>query len=62
MNQLAAVAGSTVMISVQESLEPNGVVQSFSIAFIVGACVATLGTISAFYVRSTDRSALRATQ
>lgn len=62
MNQLAAVAGSTVMISVQESLEPNGVVSSFSIAFVVGACVATLGTVAAFYVRSTDRSALRATQ
>jgi MFS family permease len=59
MNQLAAVAGTTVMISVQESLEPNGVVQSFSIAFVVGACVAALGTLAAFYVRSTDRSAIR---
>lgn len=59
MNQLAAVAGTTVMISVQESLEPSGVVRSFSIAFVVGACVAGLGTLSAFYVRSTDRSAIR---
>jgi len=57
MNQLAAVAGTTVMISVQESLEPNGIVRSFSIAFIVGACVSALGTIAAFYVRSTDRTA-----
>jgi MFS family permease len=59
MNQLAAVAGTTVMISVQESLEPSGVVRSFSIAFVVGACVSALGTIAAFYVRSTDRSAIR---
>jgi EmrB/QacA subfamily drug resistance transporter len=59
MNQLAAVAGTTVMISVQESLEPSGVVRSFSIAFVVGACVSALGTFAAFYVRSTDRSTIR---
>ncbi len=56
MSQLAAVAGTTVMISVQESLEPSGIVRSFSVAFIVGAAVSSLGTFTALFVRSTDRS------
>ena len=60
MSQLGAVAGTTVMISVQESLEPSGIIHSFSVAFIVGGAVAVLGVITAIFVRSTDRSVIAA--
>jgi MFS family permease len=59
MSQLGAVAGTTIMISVQESLEPSGIIRSFSVAFMVGAAVALMGSFTAIFVKSTDRSMYR---
>lgn len=57
MNQLGAVVGSTVMISIHESTLSSGVIQSFSYALLAGAATAFVGMMLASRVKSTDRTA-----
>jgi EmrB/QacA subfamily drug resistance transporter len=55
--QVGAVIGSQVMQTVQESTEAShGLIGSYGIAYYVGAVVAALGVVSAWFVRSADRS------
>ncbi len=54
--QLGAVAGTQIMQTVQASRESvSGLVDSFGQAFLTGAGVALVGTLCAFWVRSTPR-------
>jgi predicted MFS family arabinose efflux permease len=57
MNQLGAVVGSTVMISIHESTLSSGVIPSFSYALLAGAATAFVGMLLASRVQSTDRTA-----
>jgi EmrB/QacA subfamily drug resistance transporter len=58
MGQVGAVVGSQVLVAVQESSEATrGVVGSYGLAFTVGAAVAALGAVSAWFVRPSHERA-----
>lgn len=55
MSQMGAVVGTTVMISIHESMRADGNVASYGHALTVGALSATAAMVVAWFVRSTDR-------
>lgn len=55
ISQMGAVVGSTVMLAIHESTRVEGSVRSFGNALLAGALCALLGTLCAWFVRSTDR-------
>jgi MFS family permease len=59
MNQMGAVVGSTVMISIHESTMSHGEIESFGYALLAGAVCAGVGMLIASKVTSTDRSEFR---
>jgi MFS family permease len=54
MTQLGAVVGSVVLSTISTSAGPNDLAP-FRHAFMVAACVATLGVVAAWFVRSVPR-------
>jgi EmrB/QacA subfamily drug resistance transporter len=59
MAQVGVVAGIQILQTVQASREPTiGGIASYHVAYLVGAAVAGLGVVAAFFVRSTHREQL----
>lgn len=56
MTQLGAVVGSVVLSTISASAGPDDLAP-FQHAFAVAACVATLGVVAAWFVRSVPRVA-----
>jgi len=57
MSQVAVVAGIQILQTVQVAQAPSiGVVESYQLAYLVGAGVAALGVVTAMFVRSTLRA------
>lgn len=57
MNQIGAVLGSVVLVTVQSATESGGVTSSYHQAFRVAAGVALVSAVLAFFLRSTPRHA-----
>jgi MFS family permease len=55
MSQMGAVVGTTVMISIHESMRAEGNIASYGHALTVGAVSACAAMVFAWFVRSTDR-------